>query len=116
MADAAFRGVVAPGNSTVTVQCNHNKQNVQWIVWQMSVESSDTSTEGEVRSVRRNGRLLTSSFIIPASAQGPPAISLDGSDNLEVEFVGMSVGEEAIVTLFFMEVQVGTPPSAYAVV
>lgn len=116
MPDAAFRGVVPAGNGTVTVQCNHNKQNIQWIVWQLSVESSNPNSEGEVRAVRRNGRLITSSFIIPASAQGPPAISLDGNDNLEFDFVGMNAGEEAIVTLFFQEIQVGQVPPAYGIV
>lgn len=116
MADATFREIVTSGNGTVTVACNHNKQNIQWIVWQMSVESSDPNTEGEIRAVRRNGRLLTSSFIIPASAQGPPAIILDGNDNLTVDFVGMSSGEEAIVTLYFQEIQVGQLPPTYGVV
>lgn len=107
MADAAFRSVVPAGATSVTVTCNHNKQNIQWIVWQMSVESSNPNSTAQVDAVRRNGRLITSSFIVPASAQGPPAIVLDGNDNLEVAFSAMLAGEEAIVTLFFQETQVG---------
>ncbi len=116
MADATFREVVTALNGTVTVACNHNKQNIQWIVWQMSVESSVVNSQAQILSVRRNGRLLTSSFVVPASAQGPPAILLDGSDNLEIDFIGMNTGDEGIVTLFFQEIQVGQLPPVYGVV
>lgn len=116
MSDAAFRGLVPAGNGTVVVQCNHNKQNIRWVVWQLSVECSNPTSQGQVDSVRRNGRLITSSFILPSSAQGPPAIVLDGNDNLDVKFTGLNAGEEAIVTLYYEEIQVGQQASQFGAV
>ncbi len=116
MADFAFNQTVAAGSSTALVRCNHNKQNIRWVVWQLSVEVSVSNSQAQVDSVRRNGRLITSSFIVPASAQGPPAIVMDGSDNLEVLFTGMNPGETAIVTLFYEEVIIGQLPSQFGLV
>lgn len=117
MAEAAFRASVGASSTTATVVCNHNKQNIQWIVWQISCESSrGTLSLGQVDSIRRNGRYLTSSFILPAAAQGPPAITLDGSDNLEVIFSQLVTGEQVVVTLFYQEIQVGHIPPAYGIV
>lgn len=116
MAEAAFRGVVATGASTVTVQCAHNKLNIRWIVWQMSVEVSASNSQAEVTSVRRNGRFITSSLTVPSAAQGPPALILDGNDVIDVAFAGMDVGEEAIVTLFYEEVLTGERGSQFGLV
>lgn len=116
MADTAFRQVVAPGASTAQVLCTHGKMNLRWIVWQMSVEVSTANSQAQITSVRRNGRFITSSFTVPSAAQGPPAISLEGSDVLEVNFAGMNAGEEAIVTLFYEEVMTGERGSAFGLV
>lgn len=117
MAEAAFRESVDASSTTATVVCNHNKQNIQWVVWQISCESSrGTVSLGQVDSIRRNGRFLTSSYILPAAAQGPPAIVLNGNDNLEVAFSGLVTGEQVVVTLFYEEIQAGQMPSPFGVV
>lgn len=116
MAETAFRQVVTALNGTVQVLCNHNKQNIRWVVWQLSVESSQSNSQAQVTSVKRNGRFITSSFLVPASAQGPPALIMEGNDTLEVNFAGMTAGDEAIVNLFYEEVPSGQPGSAFGLV
>lgn len=116
MAEAAFRGLVPTGQTRVTVTCNMNKNGLQWNVWQMSVEVSAANSQAQVLSVRRNGRYITSSLTVPSSAQGPPAIILGGSDNLDVAFTGMNAGEEAVVVLFYEEVRAGEFGSAFGLV
>lgn len=117
MAEAAFRESVSAALTSAVVVCNHNKQNIEWVVWQISCESSRGNVSlAQVDSIRRNGRFLTSSYILPAAAQGPPAIVLGGNDNLEVAFSGLVTGEQVVVTLFYQEIQAGQIPSVYGVV
>lgn len=115
MPEAVFRKVAGPGLLAVVVECAHYKQNIRWIIWQMSVESSQEYGV-EVEAVRRNGRYITSSFIVPAAAQGPPAFILDGGDIITFSFAGLDEGEEAIVNLFYEEVLSGEVGSAFGLV
>jgi hypothetical protein len=116
MAEAAFRGIVPVGQTRVSVTCNMNKIGLRWVVWQISVECSVVNSQAQVDSVRRNGRYITSSLTVPSSAQGPPALSLEGSDELVVVFSGLSPGNEAVVVLFYEEVRAGELGSAFGLV
>lgn len=116
MPDTVFNKKVPTGQTTVTVQCSHDKQNIRWVVWQLSVESNPIRSSAVVSSVRRNGRYLTSSILVPSAAQGPPSIMLEASNVLEVKFDNMVAGDDAIVTLWYEEVQSGQYGSQFGLV
>jgi len=59
---------------------------------------------------------MTSSIVVPSSAQGPPAIALEGGDTLEVVFGGLVAADQAIVTLWYEEVLSGELGSAFGLV
>lgn len=91
----------ASGNATVRIQ--HNRSGIVWVVSQIAVENTPTTPSAAKAIVRRNGRYLTSTSIVPASAQGQPFYALNAPDVLEIDFSNVPVGDTAIVTLSYQE-------------
>lgn len=99
------------GSATVTVV--HGKSGLQWILWQLTIETIPTRTAASA-VVRRNGAYITSSIIgSGSSAQGPPAIVLNDSDVLSVTWSNMTQGDECIARLLYEEVPYGQMGSTY---
>lgn len=91
----------ASGNATVTIQ--HNRSGIVWVVSQIAVEKSPDTPSAARAIIRRNGRYLTSTSIVPASAQGQPFYALNAPDTLEIEFSNLSVGDTGVVTVSYQE-------------
>lgn len=95
----------AAGEATCLIQ--HNKSGLIWIVSQLAVESIPERSAART-FVYRNDRFLTSSSIVPASAQGKPFYRLNAGDKLEVRFDNLTSGDTAIVTVSYNEAEWGS--------
>lgn len=107
--------IVKAAATTATVTIQPGRSGLDWIVWQMTVTSIPRRGGGQV-TVNRDGIYLTSTIIIPSSAQGPPAIVLHDSSVLESAFTGMVAGDECIVTLLYEEVPWGEHGTSFGLV
>lgn len=115
MADFPQTGTAnASGNATVTYQ--HNKTGIWWIIWQWTVETIPFRS-GARSATRRNGRYVASTVSGGgASAQGPPAMLLEPSDVLEFTWTGLTLGDQAIATLYYEEVPAGTHGTSFGLI
>lgn len=114
MAMSAFTANATAVTPTI-VQVVPNKSGVQWVVAQLGAETVPfRGTASTV--VKLNGRYVTSSAVLPSSAGGQPYITLQSKDLLTVEFSGMTAGDQAIVTVFYVETLWGTVPTGEIVV
>lgn len=103
MPDQPFSAVAT--TTAVTVTINGPQSGLQWIVWQLSVETIPFRP-GAVAVVKRNGRLVTSTVNGGRSAaQGPPALRISSSDVLTIDWTAVHVGDEAVCTLYYEETQ-----------
>jgi hypothetical protein len=98
----------ADGTCTVTIQLT--KSGVQWVVAQIGAETQPFRSTAQV-TMRKNGGYLTSSATLPASSGGNPAILMQGMDTLTFDFVGMTLNDTAVVTLYYVESLWGTIPN-----
>jgi len=93
-----------------------NKSGLNWIVWQVSVESIPVRSSANA-VLRRNGIFVSSTIVGSASsAQGPPAFLLHQGDLLTVDWIGMTSGDECIATAFYEEVPIGQVGSGFGLV
>lgn len=97
---AASARAVTGGTAVVRIQ--HNRSGIVWVVSQIAVESIPARPAANA-TIRRNGRYITSTATLPASAQGQPFYQLNASDLIEVSFANLGVGDNAIVSLLYTE-------------
>lgn len=102
---SAFAGAAG----TATVRITPNKAGIQWSIAQLSADSSPSRPAGNA-TVKLNGRYVTSTASLPASSSGQPAILLQYFDEMTVDFVGLTVKDNAIVTVFYDETPWGALP------
>lgn len=113
--DKSFTAIAIAGG-TATVDITPVPGGLQWIVWQFTVETIPVRGAAQA-TVRRNGRYLTSTIVgSSSSAQGPPSLQLAPSDELTCTWVGLTVGDEAILTLFYEETEMGGHGSGFGIV
>lgn len=108
MTAKAFSATVK-ADGTCLINISPDKSGIQWTVGQTGVESVPTRATGTV-TTRLNGNYLTSTATMPASAGGQPAINMQATDTLSFLFTGLTVGDNAIVTLYYTETPWGTIP------
>lgn len=102
------------GNATALMKVD--KSGVQWHVWQVSVETIPVRSSSRA-TLRRNGRYVSSTITgSGATAFGPPALLLNQNDQLTVDWIGMTAGDECIATPFYEEVQWGQPGTGFGLV
>lgn len=109
MTMAAFTAT-ADVTGVATVFVTPDKAGVQWTIGQLGIETRPNNANVSA-IVTFNGRYVTSSSVLPSSASGQPAINLQSVDKVTVQFSGMNVGEQAIVTVFYNESLWGTMPT-----
>jgi hypothetical protein len=109
MAKASFTAI-AGSTGTATVTVVPNKSGIQWTIGQIGLESIPQNGNASA-IVKLNGRYVTSSNVIPASASGVPAVNLEYIDTMTVDFSGLNSGEQAIVNIFYNESLWGTVPN-----
>lgn len=90
----------ALGIATINVQ--HNKSGIIWVVSQISVESSPVRPAANV-AVTRNGRPMTTTAVVPATASGQPFYRLNASDILTLTYRNLTSGDTAIATISYSE-------------
>ncbi len=115
MAQYSQSTFVAVGATTSTVSIQHGKSGIDWIVWQMTVQSIPRRGSANV-TVTRDGLYITSSLVVPSSAQGPPSIVLHTGSVLDTAFAGMLARDECLVTLLYEEVPWGQHGSQFGLV
>lgn len=94
----------------------HGKTGLWWIVWQWTVETNPVRTSARA-TARRNGRYITSTLVgSGSSAQGAPALKLEASDVFTMDWVGLTSGDQAVLTLLLEEVPAGTLGSSFGLV
>jgi hypothetical protein len=92
--------VDAAGNCTVTIK---PRGSTTWSVSQLSIEMP-SAPSGTVLTLRTNGHLIDSPFSARrASAGGDPPISLRPGDDLTVEWVGATPGQQGLVFYIYDE-------------
>ena len=106
LAFSSFAGV----GGTTTVRITPNKSGIQWSIAQVGIESVPQRATANA-TVRVNGRYITSSAILPSSASGTPAINLQYFEEMTVDFVGLTSGDNAVVTVFYTESPWGYTPN-----
>lgn len=115
MAQFTASEFVRAGATTATVTIQHGKAGLDWIVWQATVQSIPRRG-GSNTTMYRDGTYITSSIVVPASAQGPPSLLLHDINVLDTVFAGMTAGDECLVTLLYEEVPWGQHGSAFGLV
>jgi hypothetical protein len=114
MADFTFSKIAAA--TTDTLRIDGPASGLQWIIWQLSVETIPFEA-GATVIVRRNGRLITSSVSGGrAAAQGPPAVKLTNSDVLDITWQGVAIGDELVCTLMVESVFWGELGTSFGLV
>lgn len=98
----------AQGAATIVIQ--HNISGVTWVVSQIAVEDSPSSGTG-ICKVLRNGRIMTSSSLVPSTASGYPFYALTAQDKLELQFTNLTANAQAIATISYTEAPWGQPNS-----
>lgn len=96
----------AAADGTATVHIQHNKSGIVWVVSQLSVQDVPSSSVGQC-TVKRNGQLMTTTSIVPATAGGQPFYRLNAGDDLECAFTNLTPSANAIVTASYSETQWG---------
>jgi hypothetical protein len=92
------------GTATVTVQ--QNLAGLVWVVSQISVTSEPLRAAANC-TVRRNGQLMTTTSIVPATAGGQPFYRLNSGDTLTFEFTNLTANDIARATVSYSESQWG---------
>lgn len=105
------RTATAKADGTCTVNISPDKSGIQWTVGQTTVETNPFRGTAQC-TTRFNGRYVTSSAVLPATAGGSPAINLQAMDVLSFDMVGMTLGDVAVVTIYYTESKWGTDPNA----
>lgn len=96
-------------NGEATVTISPQKSGIQWAVAQSSVETRPYRGTAQCET-RFNENFLTSSAVLPATAGGAPAITLQANDNLSFRFTGCTQGDSCVVTIYYTESPWGTIP------
>ena len=116
MSDKPFSMFVPVGQTGGTITIEHGKSGLQWIIWQLTVETIPARLSAQA-TLRKNGRYVTSTIVgSGSSAQGPPAILLNSNDVLTVLWIGMQAGDELIATPFYEEVPWGQHGTGFGLV
>lgn len=97
---------IAGAAGTAQVRIQHGRSGLQWVVSQISVQSIPLRT-GATVTVNLNGQYWTSTSVLPATASGQPFITLNASDLLTADFAFLTVGDSAILNLFYVETHWG---------
>lgn len=96
-------------NGEAIVSISPEKSGIQWAVAQSSCETRPFRGTAQV-TTRFNENYLTSSAVLPSTAGGAPAITLQANDRLSYEFIGCTQGDSCVVTIYYTESQWGTVP------
>lgn len=99
----------AAGTCTVTIR--PELSGVQWTIAQIGVETQPARVTAQA-TTRMNGNYLTSTAVMPSTSSGVPAVNLQASDTLTFDFIGMTSGDTAVVTIYYTESPWGTIPRA----
>lgn len=115
MGDRVF-STIATGTTGQVLQMEGPVSSLQWVIYQLSVETIPLEIGASV-VVRRNGRIITTtSSGGRAAAQGPPAILFTNSDELSATWDGVQIGDQLLCTLMYTEQEWGAIPTGYGVV
>jgi len=103
-------------NGTASVTLGPIPSGLQWTVYQISTETS-TPRSGSSVTIRKNGRFISSGPLPlgSLSAQGPPFILVNPSDQLVASWAGMTAGDTCFVTWLYQQSQWSATPPAQAV-
>ena len=96
------RTATAKADGTCTVNISPDKSGIQWTVAQSTVETLPFTGTAQV-TTRLDGRYMTSSSVLPATAGGSPAIVLQSMSILSFDLIGMTPGSVAVVTIYYTE-------------
>lgn len=98
----------AAGLATVTI--TPDVAGIQWTVAQVGAETQPVRTTATVVT-RMNGAYVTSSAILPSSAGGQPFFNLLHSDQLTMDFAGLTLNDVGVVSVYYKESPAGTVPT-----
>lgn len=96
----------AASNGTATVEIQQTKSGLVWVVSQMAVESQPVRNTAKC-TVKRNGQLMTTTAIVPATAGGNPFYRLNAGDILSFFFENLTSGDTARAIISYEESQWG---------
>lgn len=99
----------AKADGTATVSISPDKSGIQWAVAQTSAECKPSRNTQQV-TTRLNDNYVTSSSVLPSTASGAPAVTLQATDKLTFDFTGCTQGDSCIVFILYNESQWGTIP------
>jgi hypothetical protein len=98
-----IQSAIAKSDGTAEVNVQPVPSGLQWVISQIAVETNPVGT-GVTATIRRNGRLLTSTNLGSGSAaQGTPYYLLASGDIFVVDWTGAPVGAQCIMTLSYNE-------------
>jgi hypothetical protein len=107
---------LADSTGTGTITFAPVQGGLQWIIWQIAVETIPVRT-GNTATLRRNGRYISSTVTgSSASSQGPPALAYNPGDTMTMTWTGMTEGDECIVTVLYEQVLSGGKGSSFGLV
>lgn len=108
MPDYVIPAVKANAAGIAVARFQLNRSGIVWVVSQIAVRTSPPRPNAAV-TVTRNGQTMTTSSVVPATAGGQPFYRLNNSDVLEATFTGLTLNDDAIVTLSYSESLWGQP-------
>lgn len=97
---------VANAGGIAQVRIQHSRSGIQWVVSQMSVQSQPLRS-GAAVTINLNGQFVTNSPFLPQTASGQPFITLNASDLITADFSFLTLGDVAILNLFYVETHWG---------
>lgn len=94
---------------TATVNISPDKSGIQWAVAQISAECRPSRITQQM-TTRFNGNYYSSTSVLPSTASGAPAQTLQAIDVFSFDFVGCTAGDSCVVSLYYTESPWGTVP------
>lgn len=116
MADRTYTGY-ANASGVASIDIQEVPTGLIWILMQFSVSTPIAFRVGATCTVKKNGLFLTSTILGSGdTAYGPPFIKLHPGDNLNASWTGLTLRDEAEITLWFEEQEWSNNPSTNQIV
>lgn len=104
--------VIAKADGTCQAVVNDGPpKGLVWVIAQISIETT-VFRAGATAVIRRDGRFVANSSLASSdTAYGPPPIMQNHNGAVTCDWAGLTVGDQAIMTIFYDEQDNGAKPN-----